>query len=253
MNSRSQGGFTLLELILAVTIMALVMAVVAGVIAGVLVGAERVGEKADRDLVAGEIDDLIADDLAFIAVPSCAQAFTITGKANGNSFLTFYSAAGAKAAWGELATPLHVVTYRVEPLERGGKGLFREEVPIVTSNDAYYDGALLVAGALGAFRVEAFDGSQWHSRWPDEGAAGLPALIRVTLTLEEPGEAARTIFVESAPSVEYVIRPGAAGAADESEGGKDPDKKTADKGKSRSSAAPLSPEGGRPGGGEVLP
>ncbi len=253
MNSRARRGFTLLELILAVTIMALIMAVVAGVIAGVIVGSRRVGEKVDRDLLAGEIDDLIADDLAFIAVPCREQAFTITKKPDGNSFLTFYSAAGAKAAWGKLATPMHVVTYSVEPLSRGGKGLFREEVPIIASDDAYYDGALLVAGAIGTFHVEAFDGSRWHSRWPDEGTAGLPVLIRVALALEEPGKAARTIFVECAPSVEYVVRPGAPSASSGSKETEGHNNKAADKDKSSGPTSTPGTVRGQPTNGEGLP
>jgi prepilin-type N-terminal cleavage/methylation domain-containing protein len=226
MNRYTQGAFTLIELVVSILILGLVMVVVAGILDGVVVRAARIERTVDADTFAGEVDDLIADDLAFIAAPPGAGPITITRESAGSPKMSFYSAAGATAAWGEPATPLHLVTYSVEPMAQGGDGLFRGEEPMVTSDQAYYDEPLLVAGGVTDFHAEAFDGAEWHERWPDEGTGLLPVLVRVTFTLGTDGSA-RSVVVESAPAVECIIRPqaqrrasgGRGAAASEAEGG----------------------------------
>lgn len=205
MSRRARKAFTLIEVVMAVTILALAMAISAGVVAGVLAGTQRIQAEIDFDSFAAEIDDLVADDLAFLAAGGRGVVFLITVKADGNSFLSFCSGAGAKAAWGELVTPLHMVTYSVEPLSDGSKALFRGEEPIVASDDAYYDRPILVAANVMSFTVEAYDGAEWEDRWPGEGTGVVPVLIAVTLVIDDGTEAGRAVFVECAPPVEYEV------------------------------------------------
>ncbi|MHC4714000.1 MAG: PulJ/GspJ family protein [Planctomycetota bacterium] len=201
-------AFTLIEILVAVVMLGAIMAAAAGLVGGVLVGTRRVEETIDADLALAEADEIIADDLAFIvAVPGTAP-FTSRGRADGSSVVSFYTVAGAKAAWGEVATPVHVVTYSVETLRGGGKGLFRAEEPLVVSKDVFYDEPLLLIAPVENLFVEAFDGDEWHDEWPEVGAAGLPTLVRVTVTFPgEEEEWGRSIYVESAPAVEFIVKP----------------------------------------------
>ncbi len=202
-----RAAFTLIEILVAVVMLGAIMAAAAGLVGGVLVGTRRVEETIDADLALAEADEIIADDLAFIVAVPGTTPFTSRGRADGSSLVSFHTVAGAKAAWGEVATPVHQVTYSVETLAGGGKGLFRAEEPLVVSKGAFYDEPLLLVAPVENLFVEAFDGAEWHDEWPETGAAGLPTLIRVTVTFPGEEEGGRSIYVESAPAVEFIVKP----------------------------------------------
>jgi len=205
---RSAAAFTLLEVLVAVIMLGALMAAAAGLVGVVLVGSRRVDETIDADLAVAEADEIIADDLAFLAAIPGKPPIVLRERSDGASYVSFYSAAGAKAAWGELAVPVHLVTYMVEPIAGGsGKGLFRLEEPLVEWKGSYYDSALLLVGPVESMTVEAYDGEAWHTVWPDAGASGMPVLIRLTVTFPGDEEGARHIYVETAPSVECVTKP----------------------------------------------
>jgi prepilin-type N-terminal cleavage/methylation domain-containing protein len=208
--SRHTGGFTLLELLLAVTLLGLVFAVVAGIISSVLSGSTRVSESLSQDSVAGEVEDVIADDLAFMTSVTDKPPFSSSQDTSTFAKLAFYTSAGAKTAWADATMPIppiHQVTYEVQPLPSGGRGLFRGEKPLVESPDVYYDAPLLLAGNVSLFKVEAYDGQKWQSEWPFEGGAPLPALIRISIDIDLPNGTKRQLYVESVPPIEYGGRP----------------------------------------------
>lgn len=211
-------GFTLVEIVVASVILALVMASVAAIVAGTLLGARRVESALDADLAVAEAEDLIADDLAFMTVIPGRLSFSVGEASGGEAVLTFWSAAGAKAAWGDLVTPIHSVSYRVARMPDGGMGLFRREEPLVESGGAYYDDALLVIGGVEGFTVEAFDGLEWHAKWPaGETALTIPLLVRVEVALAGGAGPLSSIYVEAAPHVEDIeeLKGGPAARADE--------------------------------------
>lgn len=201
------GAFTLIEMLLAVTLLAVVFAVVSGAITAVLGGSTRVNEAMGQDSIAGEVEDVIADDLAFMTAPTEQQPFTVKQGSSRSPSLTFYTSAGSKTAWGEVTTPIHTVTYEVQPMAGGGRGLFRGEKPLVESADVYYDAPLLLADNVTLFKVEAFDGQTWQDEWPVESGAKLPALIRVYIDIQLADGSTRQLYVESAPPIEYNMRP----------------------------------------------
>lgn len=205
--SARRSGFTLVEVVLVATLLALVFGLVATIIATILNGAGNVSEALTYDNEAGEIEELIASDLAFLAPVPNVTPVRFEPEGAGFATLVFYSAAGARTANGEPVTPVHRVTYSVHPLAGGGKGLFRGEEPLVESRDAYYDAPVLVAEGVTLFKVEASDGGEWRERWPGDGAGPLPALIRVFIDVPRPDGESRRLVIESAPMVEAVQKP----------------------------------------------
>jgi hypothetical protein len=200
-------GFTLLEVLLAATLTALIFAVVASIIAAVMGGTSRVSAAVSEDNSGGEVEDVIADDLAFLTAITDKPPFSMkVGSGNATSF-SFYTSAGSKTAWGMVATPIHIVTYEVKPMPSGGKGLYRGEKPLIETADAYYDAPLLLAENVTMFKAEAYDGQKWHNAWPDSGTSPLPALIRVYIDLQTVDGRTKQLYVESAPPVEYGSRP----------------------------------------------
>ncbi len=174
---------------------------------GILGGSKRAADAVAADNVGGEVEDLLAGDLAFLAAVPDRVPIEFKAEPGGFSSLAFYSAAGSRTAWGQVATPLHLVTYSVRPLPDGSKGLFREEKPLVETRDAYYDLALLVAGGVSAFKVEGSDGQRMRDAWPDQGAGELPALVRVYLDILRADGTTDRLYVESAPPVEAARKP----------------------------------------------
>ncbi len=199
---KRRNGFTLVEVVVASVMLALVMGAVAAMVAGTLVAAARVSAVLDSDLAVAEAEDLIADDLVFMAAVPGETSFSL-GSSGGNSLLTFYSAAGAKAAWGNVATPLHAVSYAVLSSPDGARGLFRREQPLVETAGAYYDGDLLLVEDVRSFSVRVFDGAEWHEEWPSGDALRtLPVLVRLEVVFTDAGGSLRSIYVEAAPHVE---------------------------------------------------
>jgi len=212
MNS-ARRGFTLVEVLAASVMLALVMGAVAAVVAGTLGGAARVERALDSDLALAEAEEVMADDLAFISALPGRVSFSLAEGPGGDSVLVFWSAAGAKAAWGDVATPLHSVTYSVGSTGGGDRVLFRGERPLVKTDGAYYDDPLALIENVDYFSVEAFDGFEWHDEWPaGETGLTLPLLVRARAVLAEAGGSARSIYVETAPHVESPaeVRPSAA-------------------------------------------
>ncbi len=206
MTRRRECALTLLELVLALSVLALILAVVAGIFHTVVLGSIRVEAASDEDLLLGEVDDLLADDLAFLTILPDVPPVTLND-GDGDSYLAFYTSAGSKSAWGDIATPVHLVTYRVGPLSSGGKGLFRHESPLVETDKAYYDDPVLVIGSVLSFTARATDGLDWFTNWSARGETGLPLLLSLTVEVSRPDGSTKTIFVESAPHVEFIIRP----------------------------------------------
>jgi len=232
--SRRTTGFTLLELLLSVTLLAVLVTAVGAMITGVLGGAGRINAAVEEDAAAAEIEDLIADDLGFLAAPvkppgsgaapasSTAPSSTASSSSAhgifarppvsiradaGGSSMSFFSAAGSKTAWGDIATQIHRVEYSLRPSPVTGQALFRWEEPIVKTEGAYYDQAVLVAEGVTAFKVEGFDGRDWRDEWPAQGAGALPLLIRVSIDLARADGGTRKLLVESAPGIEFAVRP----------------------------------------------
>jgi len=204
-NPRS--AFTLIELLLSVILLAVILAVAAGVLSGILAGIGTVGAGEGLDNLVGTVDDCISEDLAFISAPGKSGNLTIRSDSGGTTSFTFYSACGAKTAWGDTPVLIHKITYQVKPTAYATKGLFRGEEPLVKTRDAYYDAPVLLSDDVTSFSVEASDGETWHPAWPLESGADLPALLRIHIVIAPAPGVKRTVTIESAPAIEAHAKP----------------------------------------------
>ena len=207
MTAKPNSGFTLIELLLAAALLGVIMGVSVGMISGVLGGSMKVTDGISEDDTVGEIEDIIAGDLSFLVTPAKQGAFQMRKESDSNSSLSFYSACGAKTAWGDVVVPIHKVTYQVKPMPGGRKGLFRGEEPLAQTREAYYDVPVLLAEGVRTFLVEGYATRGWVSQWPGEYGGPLPLLVRVQLELDMQGGRTRLVYVESAPSIETIVKP----------------------------------------------
>lgn len=207
MTRRRRAGFTLIELLLSAVLLGCVLAASAAMMASVVAGAAQVGEKLIDDNSSGEVEDIIAGDLAFLVAPVKERIVEIETQGEGDSALSFYSACGPKTAWGDTPVTIHRVTYRVKALRGGRKGLFRGEEPIAKTKDAYYDVPVLVADNVKSFRVQGYHQGGWSGQWPGEKGGGMPQLVRVDLVLGLADGGERELLIESAPSIELIAKP----------------------------------------------
>jgi prepilin-type N-terminal cleavage/methylation domain-containing protein len=204
-NPRS--AFTLVELLLSVVLLAVILAVTASVLSGVLTGVGIVGAGESLDNLVGAVDDLLSEDLAFLTAPAKNGNLTIRSDSSGTTSFTFYSACGARTAWGDAPVLIHKITYQVKPTAYAKKGLFRGEEPLVKTSGAYYDAPVLLTDDVTSFTVEGFDGKEWHPGWPLESGADLPALLRIHIEIEPARGVKRTVTIESAPAIESHPKP----------------------------------------------
>jgi general secretion pathway protein J len=177
---RQQGGFTLIEVLVAVTVAALVLLSAYGVVAGVGSVRERLETEGEGYHRARVIFDRLGREIrgAYLSPrPETPTPFTAGKDERGNPFLTFATTAGTPAGGGRGG--LAVVRYQLaDDPEPGssGKVLLRSERPLFVPEAAP---ASRLAAGVEQMRVRFFADGSWREQWQE----GLPQLVEVSLTM----------------------------------------------------------------------
>lgn len=201
---RTVSAFTLLEVLLAVVILAMVMVVVHAIFHGALSLRNKTDEAFEAAIPLQHTLAVIKRDLSNIAVPggtlSGTFQTTLTAGSTASSTMhygqqvgpSFYTASGNlsdDSTWSEMRK----VTYYLMPATNGGSGLdlvrsvTRNLLPV--SQEEYSDQRLL--GGVNNLTFQYFNGSAWVDTWDSTTTSltssttnTLPQGIRVQLTLE---------------------------------------------------------------------
>ncbi|MBI2932515.1 MAG: prepilin-type N-terminal cleavage/methylation domain-containing protein [Planctomycetes bacterium] len=202
-----RGGFTLIELMLSMFLVAIMMSIVYGVVVSTIEAQERV-----EDLMAGSeigptLMNFIRQDLEAAFVPDKDKDYFVgidrkssTGDHDRVDFLAAVTSYGAEDALAEARFhTINEVGYQVsDSSERPGLGiLYRRE-------DYWMDAEPVKGGRLTdlydrvtMFDVQYWDGGEWIVDWSSQKKEGkLPEAIRVTLKLQVPDRQAESGFSE---------------------------------------------------------
>lgn len=186
---RARAGFTLLEVLLTLGILASILAMVYGVLYSTLRTRQKVDETMGRQKLVPAMFKVMEEDFstAFLPTPD-AQDFV--GKD-----LSVGSIAADRVDFLAARTSYDTETQSVADLTEVGYQLKRnDEHPewfrLMRREDPFVDDAPLAGGTLTllhdkvlSFDVQYFDGKDWQKEWDSKAKKGLPQGVRVDVSL----------------------------------------------------------------------
>ncbi len=203
-QSRGSAGFTLLEILVAMAIVAIVFAATVGPFARTIATRDRAETVLDRSTAARLTLERIAEELEN-AIPTAADnaAFTLADASLDRpaSELRFATRGARRLRPAAARDPVDVVRYRLEsdPAEPRRSLLVQDQLPSLAAAGAE-PATLVVLRGVAGFRaqVRTRPDSEWLPEWiagmpvPDSGGAGggagigplLPAAVHLEILLE---------------------------------------------------------------------
>jgi type II secretion system protein J len=194
-----RGGFTLVEVMLAMAVCAVVLAAINGVFFGALRLRETTNRAVDESQPAQLALSALRSDLQSAVSPTTNGVMTgdfrvgdITSLGlNQNVSIEMYTTTGAlheNEPWGEIQR----VTYELRPSTGGATARGQDLVRSVTRNllatitpvpeDQW------ILGSVQNLAFDCYDGTQWRNTWDTTaGDTNLPIAVRVTIQLAGEG------------------------------------------------------------------
>lgn len=187
--ARGSAGFTLLEILVAVSIVVIVLGSIYGVFTGVSRARDRVETRGAAGHQARVVFDRIGRELrsAYPATGTNA-AFTFMREAAGNlPVLSFATSAGTPA--GGARGGIRLVRYALAPVAESESPVYellRSEVPAFLGTAETEQASRMLAG-VSELRWRFYTGSAWQDEWP-ASPGRLPRAVELTLVLQAEKE-----------------------------------------------------------------
>lgn len=199
MTKAQQKGFTLIEILVAVTIIVILLSTVYGVFTSVSGAKERLEKEGDGYHLARVIFDRLGREIrGNYYDPKKPDSFFAGGiDEQGNPFLKISTT--ATTPQGGKVGGVAVVEYelRQDPENPDRKVLMRREYSPLDPTGANEPEYRLAAGIDG-MKLRFFDGSNWVDQWK----TGLPEIVEVTLTVRIEGREIPFVTAFEVPKVE---------------------------------------------------
>ncbi len=186
--SRSCGGFTLLEILVAISIVALVLTTVYGVFASISGAKERLENDGEIYQRARVIFDRLGREFRGVCPaggPEQQGIFRTGSDADGNPVLELTTSATTQL--GLQQTGIALVRYTLAPDPEGspGRALFRtERSAIANSPPAEGSGAMRLVAGISRLEWRFLVQGQWRNEL-NADQDGLPTLVEVSLTMAD--------------------------------------------------------------------
>jgi len=186
-------GFTLIEIILAVALVALVMGVIYGVVISTIQAAERVDELTHGSEIGPAILAQIREDVAAAFLPGIDQDYFVGQERSGRDRLDFVSSTAVFASETPMSEPaVHTVNeigYQVRegPTPEDGLVLYRRVDPFIDAEPLRGGRLTALAEKVTSFKVAYWGGAEWLPSWVSSKQDNkLPPAIRIELKLKVP-------------------------------------------------------------------
>lgn len=195
MNSK-KTGFTLVEVMVAVTIGGFIMLVAVGALKAITASAEMVDSNINTAAELRFVSNMLERDLVNFYRDENIENTKLIGTVGesgeeGISYLIFYTVSRAKARADEPEGDIYEVEYYLMKDEEKSL-LMRRLWP--NPNDEDEPGGILAAIAedIDIFEIRYFDGEEWSTEWPEEMDV-LPQLIEVNIVAKPPSRGQPTM------------------------------------------------------------
>jgi len=204
--SANKTGFTLVEMLVTVTITALIAATAAGTLRAAAWARNRIDADIEIRSEARFVADLIQRDLHNLYRDRDAKNIKLVGKlesvaGRSQSVLTMHTVDRFRVRPGEPEGDVREVEY-VLIAQKGKKLLLRRTDPHPEDKEEPGGRVAVIAENVAAFEVSFYDDreQEWLEEWPEEKNS-LPKLAAVNLAVRRPdrGKSATQSFIVSFP------------------------------------------------------
>ncbi|PLX96309.1 MAG: hypothetical protein C0621_02190 [Desulfuromonas sp.] len=189
MMQSDQRGFTLLEILIAISVATVVLASVYGVFATVSRTGERLESDSEAYHQARIIFDRIGRESRGAYYRSGNDTTLFRGGGDGSAAFLILSTTASTPQSGTSGGIVQVAyTLEADPdVEEGTFLLRRREAPAFVADPSRYPAARLAAG-ITALAFRFYHDGTWYSNWESVNEGQLPLLVEMTLTLRIDGE-----------------------------------------------------------------
>lgn len=216
-NYRPQAGFTLIELIIAFSLLAIILSVGYGALSQIMRGASALDDQRDVTLIANslltrlsrELQLAYFDERTFLLPPRdkldqktppnpplLGESQTLANGAPGDNITFLAMEGGQYLPDGGTHTGIVQITYRVEADPEQPRNsdstyyLIRDETPLKPDPKQAYKNSMVfpLTNKLVSLEFQYYDPEkeQWSAQWGDESKRRLPALVRFSVALQSP-------------------------------------------------------------------
>lgn len=176
----TERGFTLIEMLVAVTVSALLLTTTYGIVTSVSRTRDRLSTDGEGFHLARVINERLARELrgAYYSASNTASLFAGGLDENGVPYLQLATTAATPASGG---SGIVMVRYRLAEDGEGEKVLLRDEHPL-NSQPAGEQPEQQFASGIEDLQFRFRRGTEWQPNWHSAEQAGLPDLVELTLT-----------------------------------------------------------------------
>jgi general secretion pathway protein J len=192
MRLRKSEGFTLVELMLAILILAIMMSIVYGVVVSTVTAARRVEEITAASELGPAILTQIRSDLESAFLPKDGEFFVGVkrpGAGSDRDRVDFISGTLAYGSENDVEEPrfhsINEVGYQVltSPKDPGMGVLYRREDYFI-DNEPLKGGHLIeMYDRVKSFSLRYYDGKDWRTDWSSKAQKGLPKAVEIELKI----------------------------------------------------------------------
>lgn len=179
---RREQGFTLVEILVAISIGTILLTTIYGVFSSVSGARDRLEAIGEEYHQARVLYDRLASEVRSGYFSAGSKQTRLVGGSNtqGYPFLEF-STTLSTPIFGGRAGGVSLVRYEQLEMEREIR-LYRNEWPLL-STQADLKPQLLITG-LKTFSLRYFDGNEWQDEWDSQQTGALPKMIELTVEVE---------------------------------------------------------------------
>jgi general secretion pathway protein J len=175
-------GFTLIEMLVAVTVSALLLTTTYGIVTSVSRTRDRLSTDGEGFHLSRVINERLAKELrgAYYSTTNAASLFAGGLDEDGLPFLQLATTAATPASGG---SGIVVVRYRLAEDDEDEKVLLRDEYPL-NSQPAGEQPEQQFASGIEDLQFRFRRGTEWQPNWHSAEQVGLPDLVELTLTVK---------------------------------------------------------------------
>lgn len=192
MNADRRRGFTLVELMLAILIMAIMMSIIYGVVVSTVSAAKRVEEITAASEVGPAILTRLRADLEAAFLPKEGEFFVGVkkpGAGNDRDRIDFISSDVAYGAENDVEEPrfhsINEIGYQVlESRKDPGLGILYRREDFFIDSDPLKGGRLTqLYDRVRSLSIRYYDGKEWRPDWSSKAQKGLPKAVEIELKI----------------------------------------------------------------------